>query len=201
MKTNPIFILLLGFLLLTWSCNRTPEAEISADKTTVNVNETVSFTNTSEKSKTFFWDFGDGETSTKDEPSKVYLSPGYYEVEMIAYSRKEKKDAKAGLNILVRGMEGTYAGTYTGFTSGDGELTVERETGAQNITLYPDGLPAMNAEVNANQFVIPEQTGSEDGIAYTVSGSGEMNGDQISYEYTLISSGNELNGAFTGSPK
>lgn len=122
-------------------------------------------------------------------------------VEMTAFSRKEKNDAKASLNILVRGMEGDYAGTYSGFTSGEGNLTVERETGTQNITLHPDGLPVMNAEVKANQFVIPEQTGTEDGITYTVSGSGEMNGDKISYEYTLISSGNELNGAFTGSPK
>jgi len=42
------------------------------------------FKNTSTAGQQFFWDFGDGSTSTQTSPTHVYLSPGTYLVQLIA---------------------------------------------------------------------------------------------------------------------
>lgn len=44
----------------------------------------VSFTSTSVNANTFFWDFGDGNTSTLENPQHSYLAPGTFEVMFIA---------------------------------------------------------------------------------------------------------------------
>ncbi len=46
--------------------------------------ETVSFINNSQGSS-FFWDFGDGTTSTEFQPSHMYDAEGEYEVMLVAY--------------------------------------------------------------------------------------------------------------------
>lgn len=45
---------------------------------------TVDFTNTSTCADIYSWDFGDGNTSTQDDPSHVYDSLGYYPATLIA---------------------------------------------------------------------------------------------------------------------
>lgn len=45
---------------------------------------TVNFSNTSINSSTYSWDFGDGNTSTQNNPSNTYLANGTYTVELIA---------------------------------------------------------------------------------------------------------------------
>lgn len=50
---------------------------------------TVQFSNTSEyaESGTYFWDFGDGRTSTADEPAHTYTRPGLYTVRLYGENR------------------------------------------------------------------------------------------------------------------
>jgi len=47
-----------------------------------NINETIQFTNQSENGDSYFWDFGDGTTSTEKDPSKTYPNPGTYTVKL-----------------------------------------------------------------------------------------------------------------------
>ena len=42
------------------------------------------FKNLSENATSFFWDFGDGTTSTEDEPSHAYVEEGFYDITLIA---------------------------------------------------------------------------------------------------------------------
>lgn len=44
----------------------------------------INFVNTSSNSVSYFWDFGDGNTSTDVDPQHVYTSPGTYTITMIA---------------------------------------------------------------------------------------------------------------------
>lgn len=46
---------------------------------------TVSFTNTSLQGSTYLWSFGDGGTSTADNPTYIYNVPGVYTVTLTAY--------------------------------------------------------------------------------------------------------------------
>lgn len=84
------------------------------------------------------------------------------------------------------------------FLTGTREIEVERETGSKDITIRPDGLPSFTAEVTANNFVAPEQSGTIDGSEYTISATGKVEGNRLTFDYDLISSGVELEGSFDG---
>lgn len=47
-------------------------------------NNVVNFTNTSQNGTTYFWDFGDGSTSTDLNPSHIYLSEGTWNVMLVS---------------------------------------------------------------------------------------------------------------------
>lgn len=60
-----------------------PIADFSANKTTVAINETVSFSDESSFAPTSWaWDFGDGTTSTEQNPTHSYAEVGTYTVQL-----------------------------------------------------------------------------------------------------------------------
>lgn len=86
MKTVINFtIALIAFSAITMtSCKKKSEANISADKTEVNANETVKFTNTTTNADSYEWEFGNGKTSSEHSPSHSWSSAGTYTVKMTA---------------------------------------------------------------------------------------------------------------------
>jgi len=61
----------------------TIESTISVPEPFVCIPNAVYFVNDSQNGNEYFWDFGDGSTSTDFEPSHVYTSPGSYEVMLV----------------------------------------------------------------------------------------------------------------------
>ncbi|MEX1001067.1 MAG: T9SS type B sorting domain-containing protein [Crocinitomicaceae bacterium] len=59
------------------------EATLSAASPTVCIPDPVDFINDSQNGDTYFWDFGDGNTSTAFEPSHNYQNPGDYTVMLV----------------------------------------------------------------------------------------------------------------------
>ena len=60
-----------------------PIADFSANKTNVAINETITFTDGSAFNPTsWHWDFGDGETSTEQNPTHAYAEAGTYTVQL-----------------------------------------------------------------------------------------------------------------------
>jgi PKD repeat protein len=49
-----------------------------------NIDEDIKFNNASEDAETYIWNFGDGTTSTEQNPTKVYAEPGLYTVTLTA---------------------------------------------------------------------------------------------------------------------
>ena len=47
--------------------------------------QSVLFLNDSQNGNAYFWDFGDGNTSTEEEPIYQYTEPGSYEVQLVVY--------------------------------------------------------------------------------------------------------------------
>jgi len=61
-----------------------PIASFYANVLNVNVNDTVTFINTSVNTSTYLWDFGDSTTSQVMNPTHTYSTAGYYAVQLLA---------------------------------------------------------------------------------------------------------------------
>jgi len=74
---NPTFTLDCDSLLCPWP---RPAFDYSCE------NMTYCFTNLSKESDTYFWDFGDGESSTESHPPHTFVNPGCHTVYLKAKS-------------------------------------------------------------------------------------------------------------------
>lgn len=61
-------------------------AEFEGDSMYCDASEIVQFVNKSVNAKSYYWDFGDGDTSTQQNPTHVYPGQGKYSVTLIAES-------------------------------------------------------------------------------------------------------------------
>ncbi len=93
MKNKLFTLVLLTTLSIFYSCQKEPTASFTVSSTSVNIGETVTFTNTSKDANSCLWDFGDGETSITESPSHIYDSTGTFTVTLTAFSKDvNKKD-------------------------------------------------------------------------------------------------------------
>ena len=93
-----------------------PVAAFSTSSTNVTVGETVTFTNESTgEIDSYLWDFGDGNTSTLENPTHTYSSTGTYVVELRVSGPGGTSDA-AQTTIRVTDVA-VFACDYTGDTS------------------------------------------------------------------------------------
>ncbi len=213
MKTH--FLFLVGLLSIFFiSCTSEPVARISADKTEVEVGENITFSNTSEDSESYLWEFGDGSISVEREPVKSYSTAGDYTVVLTAYSGNEKKEDRATLNVKVNekesenengektneDYEGTYDGEYTGVPEEEGTLVIEKGSGPLDIKILLE-IADVDGVISGNTITIPEQTASYQGISGNIKGSGTLADDELSIDYTITVFGNELEGNFTGTKR
>ncbi|MFN8395334.1 MAG: PKD domain-containing protein [Bacteroidia bacterium] len=82
---------------------------------------TVSFTNTSNGGASYYWDFGDGTTSTSTNPQHVYNNLGTYNVKLVATGCTGAKDSVIQNNYIV--VDTNLACTVTLPTSGNTTLS------------------------------------------------------------------------------
>lgn len=61
-----------------------PAVAFTADTTTTCGSKTVTFTNQTTGAVSYFWDFGDGSSSTATSPTHTYTTPGAYTVSLVA---------------------------------------------------------------------------------------------------------------------
>ena len=84
---DAVKILLTAFAILISGFNSSfaqPSASFSASPTVGCAPLTVAFTNTSTGANSYYWDFGNGNTSTLANPATVYLTPGFFTITLIA---------------------------------------------------------------------------------------------------------------------
>lgn len=96
---------LIILITLFTSCQKEPTAEFSVSKSTPAVGENVLFTNSTADGVDFLWDFGDGETSTSENPSHFYNNIGTYKVVLEAYSKNGKKSNEYTQTITVQKLK------------------------------------------------------------------------------------------------
>jgi hypothetical protein len=102
-----LLLLLLFFAAFITSCKKddetdvTPNACATASKEIAATHEILSFTNCSQSSDYFEWDFGDGTNSTVKNPTHAYQKPGNYTVTLTAYSGSKTKTAEKKIKITI----------------------------------------------------------------------------------------------------
>jgi PKD repeat protein len=95
------YLLNLIILLALASCQKTPTASFTTSSTTPKTGEIVSFNNTSENAESFNWNFGDGGTSTQENPNHTYANVGNYSVSLEVLSKNGKQKDIATIAISV----------------------------------------------------------------------------------------------------
>jgi len=108
-KQKLLLIPILGMIILAMvSCQKKPEASFTTNKTRDNAGEAIIFTNTSKDAHDFEWNFGDNTTSTEENPTHFYNTPGTYNVVMKASSKNGKKSNEASSIITITGGNMNY---------------------------------------------------------------------------------------------
>jgi PKD repeat protein len=78
-----------------------PLAAFDCSENSACAGASLMFTNESENASSFLWDFGDGITSTNENPSHQYNQPGLYTIKLIAYS----SDGKSHIKVKEKSIE------------------------------------------------------------------------------------------------
>lgn len=91
MKSSSITTALIFSLLILLGCKKeSPVASFTSNTSMAAVGETVTFSNLSENSTDYIWDFGDENASAELNPTHVYEEVGLYTVELTAYGNGTK---------------------------------------------------------------------------------------------------------------
>lgn len=105
-----------------------PQWRIGANLPIANFNysgdPTVSFANSSTNGDTYYWDFGDGNTSTIENPTHTYLTNGNYPVKLITFSADS-----CFSDTIIQNVDFTH-------------LNIENSNSLNQISIYPN--PANN---------------------------------------------------------
>ncbi|MBL0339855.1 MAG: PKD domain-containing protein [Bacteroidetes bacterium] len=72
----------------------------TANSTNLCINSVVNFTNTTVNAVNYFWDFGDGNTSTQMNPSHAYTAAGIYSIKLVACNSNGDCDSLTKVNYI-----------------------------------------------------------------------------------------------------
>lgn len=141
-----------------------PTASYQADIYSICIGDSIVFHNQSGGANSYLWQFGDGNTSTLNEPVYSYKNPGIYDVNLIVYSLNPSgtvcTDSVTQQVQVVSSMKGSFLATDT--VSNCSPLTV---------TFTNQNLPSVTAEWNFGDGT----TGSGDIISHTFTAAGTYN--------------------------
>lgn len=103
---NLLMLMSLGALSLLFSCGEEseeplpePVSEFTVSNDNPLAGEEITFTNSSTEATSFQWSFGDGETSTDENPSHTYSSEGSYTVTLSVTGEGGNNSSEASITV------------------------------------------------------------------------------------------------------
>lgn len=135
---------------------------------------TLTFTNSSSNATSYFWNFGDGNTSTASNPSNSYTSAGTYNVMLVASNGSCSNDT-AYFTIVVNPptTNPPVANfSYTSTTICTGE-TIQLQNSSTNATSYTwsTNNGTLSSTTVTNPYLIPTSSGNYS-VTLTANGPG-----------------------------
>lgn len=167
-------MILFSFLII--SCEKEeiapePVANFTASKTSAEVDETIMFTNSSENATTYFWDFGDGNTSIDENPIHSYSGNGTFMVTLTATGDGRENSTSKTITVA-------YPAPVANFTMDKTEAetdeTITFTNSSENATTYSWDFGDGNTSIDEN----PTHSYSSDGtftVTLTATGDGGEN--------------------------
>ncbi len=99
MMKNLSFLFFVFFVLILTSCQQKHKANFDFELIQGEAPVEVAFKNTSEKAESYYWDFGDGFSSTEENPKHLFNFAGTYNVTLIAYNQGEETRISKSLTL------------------------------------------------------------------------------------------------------
>ncbi len=206
MKNKLFTLVLFTTIFIFSSCQKEPTASFTVSSTSVNVGETVTFTNTSINANSYLWDFGDGGSSITESPSHIYDTGGKYTVTLTAFSKNVNKQDKSTKEITVSAFTPTVTTitvtsiTHNSANSGgnvtyDGGATVTARGVCWSTSSNPTISNYHTTDGSGTGTFTSSITGLADNTtyyvrAYATNSVGTSYGNQIFFTTTLFVCGN-----------
>jgi PKD repeat protein len=145
-----------------------PESEFYSPTAAVCAPSLVNFVNQSVGAVSWKWDFGDGTTSTNENPAHIYHLPGVYTVTLISFSAEGCSDTLVKVDYV------TVPGTYSEFTM------------ANSVNCFNTAVQFVDLSIGATSWF----WNFGDGFTSTLQNPTHLYQDSGSYTVTLITSNN-----------
>jgi gliding motility-associated-like protein len=136
----------------------------------------VPFTNTSQNSQTYFWSFGNGQTSTATNPTATYTQPGTYTVRLIAGLNSPCPDTLTQTLTILPRAQALFSVPGANCTR-----TVTFTNASTNATAYAWSFGNGQTSTATNPTVTFPASGT-----YTVTLTANPNGGSCSDSYTQV---------------
>ena len=159
---NHLICIMILFSLSIVSCEKAekPIAIFTMDKTSSEINETISFTNFSENATSYSWDFGDGNTSTVEHPTHSYSSAGTYEVTLTAKGEGGTDSNTNSIEIIVT-LSGIWSTSFDlngNIYDGEYDITQNDDNSLSGTFVFSDGSGYTNilssSQIDGNNVTI-----------------------------------------------
>jgi len=187
--------------------NPPPAADFVADQTNIIAGTTVNFTDLTVNNPTdWSWDFGDGNTSSQQNPSNTYTSDGLYTVTLTVMNADGDSDTETKTSYIVVDSQ-TYCTSNGNMDYGTAVTLVNFEsinnsTGKSNPYENYTSIVANVTRGNDYNLIVNTNTDGE----YTIQGmawidwNDDGDFDDSGEEFVLGNAQNVSNGPFSNSP-
>jgi PKD repeat protein len=193
MKAIYQFVLFFFTTVLLTSCTKEPLAFFNVDATSsLKTGVPIKMVNYSVDANSYFWDFGDGTTSTEENPEHAYAVAGNYTITLTAKAGK-KESVKTRVISITQNTNPLFAGIYNlndnCSTTGIASYTITINDIGNNLAIInlKNGGTEISALAFDNVLNIPSQNIIIQGTTWNISGSAQLFGNQLNGFYNLNS--------------
>lgn len=178
--TTVIFLISVGIFFLSCNNNENPVPEpIASFEIGTIVDATVSFVNTSEHGASFTWDFGDGNSSSQENPTHTYQGAGSFTVRLTVTNETGSSSASETVSLT---------GPMAVFSVSLSQATASFTNNSLNATSFSWNFGDGNSSTEENPTHTYTQSGS-----YTVELTAMGIGTHTTSENIMVTIPNESN--------
>ncbi len=161
-RVKPVFSPAI-WLVLVWgglsSCNPAPQACFYCEEQTGMVFSSLHFTNCSRDADEFLWDFGDGGTSSDQNPIHAWADTGTFKVVLLARSAKSHEESVVSQSFKIGNPTVELLGSYSALLNGQPGFSLVVGSGnvPASCIFFLDGELFCNTNIRGKEFLVDAQ--------------------------------------------